>query len=876
MVNLTETKNSILLENNYAKISLSKTNALVEKIIDKKTGKDIKREDTSFFSLWTREAETPITGLSLNGSIITVTSENGSFDIEVKVLDSYFTFEVLTDLPESTFYAYIAHAKYDYDYTDKKNTGACNIAMTIRMDPVTFPDAKSRETKGRVVAHLGVKEAKLGLIIAPIEEQQKILKEAYWTVDRNKGIVSKTGGVWGRDSRLNFSNYTIQHESSRDFIDRNIDFFKEIGVDQIDFHQGGGTFRQGDFKFMRYENGAEFKKNVSDVLAEHGMTAGLHTYSFYLSYNCAPLLSDPKYQKDLKVMNTFTLAEDISADTAFFTTEESVDVISMDRGFCRTNSPMMLIDEELISFDKAENGIKITERGCAGTKAVPHRKGALVKHIEGHYHGLCPVFGSELFLEIARRTGKTYSEGGFHMIYLDALDGIHYHSEAGMEDWFYIAQFVCEVLKYCDTDPVLEGATFMPSMYAARGRIGAWDTPYRGYKNWNDKHALENKNYIDRYSAPILGWYDYYPMTDFYPGNEHTKYHHTDAIEHLGALAVKYDYANVFNGTSKGSLTRYAGMRRNIALYRKYDALRKAQYFSPEYRRKLLDCPYEVQLIEKRGKRYSFVEKDYQIAKLYDLNDSARNTGKFRNPFGAQVPFIRIEAMLSTAYRSPFVMLPLDETKDLVTQSLAIRYDKEIDLSDKLAKVVKVRGNGIKGGKICIKVACATDSEQGFGEYIIDTDFRGWREFILLESDNGERKDHSFEKTEDRYSIYRSSLNNNRTTGLHIETEGDMTGVKMSSIIAYEHTYEILKNPTVRIGDMSVMFECELQSSDFIEFDGKTAKVIDRYGNEKPIWFDSNLKAPRGKFKAELTARPLNRGIARAQLTFGFTGKEIK
>ncbi len=416
----------------------------------------------------------------------------------------------------------------------------------------------------------------------------------------------------------------------------------------------------------------------------------------------------------------------------------------------------------------------------------------------------------------------------------------------------------------------------MPSMYAARGRIGAWDTPYRGYKNWNDKHAIENKNYIDRYSAPILGWYDFYPMTDFYPGNEHTKYHHTDAIEHLGALAVKYDYANVFNGTSKGSLVRYAGMRRNIALYRKYDALRKAQYFSPEYRQKLLDCPHEVQLIEKRGKRYSFVEKDYQIAKLYDLNDTARNTGRFRNPFGAQVPFIRIEALLSTAYRSPFVMLPLDETKDLVTQKLEIRYDGEMDLSDRLAKVVRVKGNGIKDGKICIKVACATDSEQGFGEYIIDTDFRGWREFILLESDNGERKDHGFEKKEGGYSIFRSSLNNNRTTGLHIETEGDMTGVKMSSITAYEHTYEILKNPTVRIGEMSVMFECELQSSDFIEFDGKTAKVIDRYGNEKPIWFTSDLKAPRGKFKAELTARPLNRGVARAQLTFGFTGKEIK
>ncbi len=874
MAKLAEVKNSIVLENNYAEITVSKKNALVEKIIDKKTGKDIKGEDTKFFSLWTKDAEIPVKGITLKGDVITVEAENGSFDVEVKVFDNYFTFEVLTDLPVGTYYAYIAHAKYDYDYKDKKNTGACNISMTIWMDPVTYPDSKSCETKGRVVAHLGVKEAKLGLIIAPIIEQNAILKEAFLTIDKNKGIVSMTGGAWGRDSRLNFSNYTIQYDSGKEFIANNIPFFKEIGVDQIDLHQGGGTFRQGDFKFMKYENGAEFKKNVSDVLEANGMTAGLHSYSFYVNYGCETLLSQPKYQKDLKIMGTYTLAEDVSADDMFFPAVEDTDVIPADRGFCRTNSPMILIDEELVSFDKDKNGVKITQRGCAGTKAVPHKKGAAIKHIEGHYHGLCPVFGSELFLEVARCTGRAYSEGGFKMIYLDALDGIHYHCERGMEDWFYMAQFVCEVLKYCNCDPVLEGASFMPSMYAARGRIGAWDTPYRGYKNWNQKHADNNKGFIDRYNAPILGWYDYYPQTGIYPGNEHTKYHHTDSIEHLGALAVKYDFSNVFNGTSKASLDRYAGMRRNIALYKKYDDLRKAQYFSEEYRQKLIDCPYEVQLKEKRGKKWTFVEKDYQIAKLFDLNDENRNKGSFKNPFGAQVPFIRIEAMLSTNYDNPFVILPLDENKDLLTQKLACKYGGEIDLSDKLAKVVKVFGNG-KGGAIRINMRCATNSEQGHGEYIIETNFKGWREFILLESDNGERLDLPF-KQDGLYAVYRSSLNNNRTTGVDIDTIGDMEGVRMSSIIAYDHTYEILKNPTVKIGDMSVMFECELQSSDFIEFDGKTAKVIDRYANEKPIWFSGEIKAPRGKFKAELTARALNRCTPRAQLTFGFTGKEIK
>ena len=72
------------------------------------------------------------------------------------------------------------------------------------------------------------------------------------------------------------------------------------------------------------------------------------------------------------------------------------------------------------------------------------------------------------------------------------------------------------------------------------------------------------------------------------------------------------------------------------------------------------------------------------------------------------------------------------------------------------------------------------------------------------------------------------------------------------------------------------MFECELASSDFIEFDGTSARVVDRYGNEKPIWFSSALAVPAGAFSATLTARALNRGTPRAQLTIGFTGEKIK
>lgn len=889
MSNITELQNSIILENDDARITLSKQDALVEAILDKRSGKDIKGDDVSFFSLVDADKQTTIrpSSLTLQGDVLTVGSDRGDLAIRVTAFDHYFIFELISRLPDGVFKAEIAETSFVRDANDPDATGIVGIAMTYWIDPNFFPDGQANaygegskekaakgSTKGTVYAHLRHENARFALIVCRNDEQCERMKEVCRTIDRNVGLMSEIGGAWGRESRLNFGNYIINSNSEKAYFDSMLDFYKSIGVDQIDFHQGRNTVRQGDFKFERYRDAAAFKQNVSDVLEANGMSSGLHTYSHYIRYDCDAILADPKWQAQLGVIGEYTVAEDLPADADFIPTEEATDQVPPYVNFFSRSSPLILIGEEIVRFDHAANGFRVLERGAAGTKATAHAKGEKIRHLDGFYHGIAPVCGSELFLQIARNTARAFNEGGFRMIYLDALDGLAHHCEA-YEFWYYAAMFVCEILKHCDRYPLIEFSTFVPALYAARGRVGAHDMPYRAYKNWNEYHAMENAAHIKRHLAPTLGWYCFYPQTEAYPGNEHTKYHHTDAIERMGAIALMYDFSNVFNGLTKEEYDRYAGLRRNIALYKKYDDLRKSLAFDEDYRRKLIACPWEVQLREKRGKRFTFVEKDYRIAKLYDLRDDDRNTAHFKNPFGAQVPFIRIEALLSSSGDDHMVMLPLDDSRALTEQKLEIDYGREIDLSDKLAKKVRVFGNG-KGGKICIKTRCASNSEFGYGEYIIDVDFLGWREFILVESDNGERKDHPFEQNEGLYATYRSSLNHNRITRLSVETDGEMQGVRMSSILACNHTYEVLKDPTVKIGDTSVLFECELMSCDFIEFDGKTAKVVDRYGNEKPIWFKSDLKAPRGKFQATLTARALNRGTPRAQLTVGLTGKEIK
>ncbi len=874
-----ENKKSIILENDYAEITVSKSDAVVEKIIYKPYGSDVLKEKAPFFALVDKENKPfKLKGISLSGELITVDTEIGSYNVEVKAFPHYFSFELLSSLPEKSYSAVIASAKYDYDTEDEFGACANLLAMTYWANVTYSPDNGRKETICKVLRHLKDKGAKFALLITPINKHREALKEATLAIDKNYGVRSDIGGAFALDSRINYGNYNIQYCSNQKYFKEMLPFYVEMGLDQIDYHHGYDTFRTGDFKYVNYEDGADFKRQVTDVLAEHGMSTSLHTYTAYIDQEAEDILSKPENLKELVVNQTFTLKEDLKAGDEYIVTEESTDGIITDESFYNYNSPFVLIDDEIIRINNTDKGFNILKRASGGTKEAEHKKGAEVKYLYNIYWCFFPKLGTPLFYDIARRTAKAYNEGGYRMIYLDACEGIHHQCDvnnAKDEVFYYVGAFVTEILKNCKIDPILEGSAGAVTIWAAGGRRGAFDNPSKGYKAFVDFHTRCNLPCFKNHSTATLGWYQFYPTCDKEPGNFHTKYHHTDDVDHIGSIAVKYDFSMSYHGLAKQAYESSNGLRRNVKRFRKYDDLRKAQYFSEDYRNKLQACEHDLKLIEKRGGKFSFVETDYQKAKLYDLNDCGRNCHEFKNPFGAQTPFVRIEALLSSKGENPITVFPLDETKPISAQTRSITYPTPINLEKNLAKKVRIWGNGKKGSAVSIKFKEA--SGHPMMEYKIDTGFVGARDFILIESDNGERPDLKFEVAEHYWAVYGAGFNPSKTARISIElTEDAKDSVRMSSIVACEEVYEVLKNPSVKIGESEVTFECELMSSDYIEFDGKKAVAIDRFGNEKEIWWNGSLRAPRGRFKATLTAKALNRTAPRAILTFGFTGKEIK
>lgn len=874
---------SIFFENDYVKIEISGRDSLVKSVFDKVNLKEIKGEDTYFIHLILNDKTSIISpdSVFLNGNVLSVSTKLGCFDIEINCESEYITFELISSLPKDAWKCCIANVKYSYDYVDKLNCGAVGIAITYWANPCFYPDSKSLETKAEISPHLKDVGAKYALIVAPINKHKDIIKKVSLTIDKHTGIVNKHGGAWGQDSYLNYGNTVLVGHNSEEFLNEKLKHYNQLGVSHIDFHKGNDSFYQGDFKYVHFNDGKDFKNRVVDRLEKNNMYAGLHTYSAYIDYDCDSILSDPKWQKQLSFIGEYTLSEDVNEDALFLPTVESTDSISKNYTFFSRNTPYILVGTEIMEFENATGGFKIKQRALRTTKNKAYKKGTKIYHIDGFYHGIHPAVGSELFYQIARNTAHAFNEGGYKCIYLDALEGTTHHCTDRDDDWFYIASFVCEMLANCNDDPMVECSHTYPFLWPIRGRFGAYDTVAKGYKHWNRKHVLNNQKYNDLFATTTLGWYDFYPAYKDAPANVNTKYHHTDDAHYIGSLALMYDLSMVYNEFETSVSSEYPALFRNVAIYRIYDDLRKKKYFSEQILDKVRTGKYEYQIKQTAPDEYNFVEKDYQLKRIHNLSNSIQNKATYSNPFKEQTPFVRIEALLSGTDANPITILECNSNEELVSQTMEKDFDYPVDLSKNLAKKVSLWGNG-KKGTVAFVMKSAIPEKRGLLKYYLDTDFEGKRDFILLESDNGMRPDLLFDgdvygskEIQLKYADYRDEYTHDNVGKITLLTCGDVSNVRMSDIVAVEHSYEIIKNPALKIGDSLITFNCELRSTEYIEYDGETAKLIDEIGNERIIESTGKIVAPNGTLEAVLTCDNISTNPLRAQLTLGFEGELI-
>ncbi len=864
---------NIVLKNDFAEISVFANDATVLSMKRLDTGESVLGGETAFFALFDSTNErVNIEKLSLDGDVITIHTVHADVRVKVECLDRYFTFEILDNLALPLEKIELARLDCDYETDGDSAYGVVGMTMTVNMNPTYNPDASLKKTKASAERVCGnTMGAKYALVAAPLELHRDILKEATLTIAPEKGITLTTSGAFAKDNLFARQNYTILLNSKPELV-QDADKYLSMGVETLDFHQGPWAFYNGNFKCTELRDLHEFKEKITDRLAENGISASLHTYVQYIAPQCHDLLSDVDFQKDLMVLESFTLAEDISDDDAEVKTVESIENVSTDHTFFSKSLPYLMIGEEIIQFSKGEKSFVKCLRGQCGTKAVAHRKGETVKHMEGYFNLFAPTPGSPLFLKVAENTAKAYNDGGFKMYYFDAIDGMWQHTDKA---WYYDALFVHTVLKHSIIPPILEFSDEPASLWCARSRGGAWDVPSRGYREFNKYHVERNRDELDSsHLVGMMGWYQLYSNADNSPGNNKYVYQYRDEAEHIGALTLINGYSMVHRG--KLPSPRYPAYVRNAEIYLKYYDLIKRGYFSGEYLSQLKDLDREFHLKNKGGDNWIFEEKKFVTKRYFDIEDENRNKDTFTNPFKAQKPFVRLFADMTTAGVDPMLLMPFDEDKQLFEKT-EHSYGAPIDLTNHSAIKVRIHGNGKKGGAVRITLTSRQIDSGYSNTYIVETDFEGWRDYVFFDTHKAERPDLPFDsKFKHFYRVYLNGAMWNEITHIMVDTAGDIEGVRMGNIYGCRPMYDVIKNPTVKVGESELMFECELKSTDYIEWDGENANVYDRYGNETKIWCEGTLEVPQGEFSAELkSACSLNGGVQNMKLTFGFTGEEI-
>ncbi|MCL2744167.1 MAG: hypothetical protein FWE67_09970 [Planctomycetaceae bacterium] len=813
-----------------------------------------------------------------DGDILTFTFSDTPITVKIRVAaeKTFLTFDVV-EISGDFYSLQFARVPLNIDY-GKSDFAATAMSRKINTKTLDYP-GRSRLLGGHCYQSIGYKGAGVFLLGFPEAKLRDAMKTIVDSYPPGEMPVSKAGGPYAKDNPKNRGSYIIISEPiTEDKVEEWAKHLAEFGVDQVDFHQGV-PFRQGDFHFNEkaYPNGISDFRKTTEAFKKHGMITGLHTYAEFLSPNSR--FVSPVPSKDLDVMRTFTLAADLDMESKTVLVEESTADVSEITGFFVRNSKVVRIGDELIIINQPQKeapfGFNNCTRGAYGTKISAHAKGTPVDHLTQFFFLFVPKPESELFLEVARETARAYNEGGFGMIYLDALDGTWSIIADKELTWYYDSLFVNEILKNVNTPPLLEYSTFSSNLWYGRSRMGAWDAAHRGYQTFFDMHIDSNLSQADRLYLPgQMGWMAILPSRGDNIDNFQYDIMFSEDVEYLGAKCLGHDYGLSYLDIQKSAAT--PATYRNGMVLRNYDTLRKERYFSAETLNQLKE-PGKHFLIGKSANGWHLTEANYGRAVL----NSEKNSFVFGNPFGKQTPaLIRIENYHQTAdYDSPdaIELIPMDETK-AVENTVSQKFEKPLDLSKHLGMGIWVFGDG-GGQQINVRVDSPPHLVSGHTDHFIDVDFTGWRYFSLAKAENGTRQNVKWAiPCGGMYVEFRQKVHYNSISEVHLMIVGDPKNLRFRTVKALPIQETYLVNPTLEINGQNMAFEGKIKNGHYMEYTpGNRAVVYDSLGNEisemKPP--ANQIEIPNGQSTVRFVGKSESGGNAAARVTIRTNGGQL-
>jgi hypothetical protein len=704
--------------------------------------------------------------------------------------------------------------------------------------------------------------AKVAVVAAPPQKLRIALQEAVAAAEAIPH--SPLGGPWAMDEAINRGSYILDVEGiTTENVDRWIQQAQSLGMNQFDLL---ASVRHGDCRPnpKLYPEGVKSLKAVIDKLHAAGISAGLHTYAFFIDKRCPWVtpVPDPRLAKDA----TLTLAADLAADATTVPVVESTAKMSATTGFFVQNSNTIQIDDELITYaavtQEAPFAFTGCRRGACGTQAAAHTQNAKAHHLKECFSRFVPDPATTLFEEVAAATADTFNTCGFDMIYLDALDGegVLGGAENG---WHYGSRFTYEVWKRLKKPALVEMSTFHHHLWCVRSRLGAWDYARRNYKRFVDIHCATNENNRRFFMPSQLGWWAIKNWS-----NQQAEPTLSDDIEYLMAKCLGNDTGLSLvlqpDGEAMGPSLERLG-----AIIRRYEALRHSGKVPEAVKAKLRVPGDEYTLLGDLENGWQFRPAQY-IKHKVECDEPWSNHWKVVNKFGPQPLQLRIEALLAagpfdaadnpvladfaapgdfpnrefaasiTADWKPVPDLPPSERPSAIAAGACLTATNSgTDLAGSWAKLAKtfapvqnlqkhqglglwVYGDG-QGELLNVQLKSPAHLPCGIADHYIIVDFTGWRYFELIESE-GERYTDCQWPYGDIYSMYRDPIEMTQveTLGLWFNhlPPGKTATCYVSPIKALPLIQLKLTNPTVTIGKQSFALPVEIPTGHYVELLG--------------------------------------------------------
>ncbi|MBR5439452.1 MAG: hypothetical protein IKV61_04470 [Clostridia bacterium] len=773
-------------------------------------------------------------GVSYNdGTLLVVFEDETKMELKVEIFDEYLTFELSKISRQNFLNVAICNVLLNSNSTSFEGVlMALTLSTKMHEHPGNnrvllaqgFPKIGLFSTKN---SSLPIKCAIIG---APSNMVASILKQAFLSVEKGELPTSNKGGPFMENGKRDAEQtYTILWDSlTTKNAQKYANVLKKFAIKQVNLHHYG-HFMQGDFAPNKiYKNGVSDLKKAVDILHENGILVGVQSYANFISLKSSYLSPIP--HKDLDVMRSFTLRTNLSKTALTLSVLENTNGVSTKQGYVYMNSPYIWIDDELIEFEKAQDGtFYLKKRGVLGTKKSSHKANATVKQLKFYFNLPMAKAQSPLFYEIAKRTAQFYNDIGGDVYYLDALDGTFVLDEPEYA-WYHAMDFVREMFKHLKRDIVFN-CCYNPCYTASwfvRSRYGAIDTSVINHKGMIDAHVSYNEKTAKRMRVTSeLGWHNLFEA--FEDGEREYKVDqiYSDDIEYLCSKA----YAT---SSALGFLYTF-DRHKNKPCYNDYAKL-LTKY--SDFRSCNTPTANQIKHLTKRGNFGVLVGKNMLKAHAYSgIIEHENGSLQIKNAFKSQAPHLfRLEALnCASNYNSNGrILLNLDDATPIKTCTYTVNSFAEYNY----------KGVGVwcygdnSNATICINLINTTLNKHVSSEHYIKVDFLGWRYFAFSKSQNGVCADFKGQKLEYKnylnlqkfYGYYRGGQDFNVISKVKITVKGKTTArLKPIKLLPIKECK--IENPTITIGDSSLTIYATLKPYEYLEYNGKKVVHKDRAGN---------------------------------------------